>query len=130
MGRRPTAPAPLQAEFPAGCVLRDYQVQGATQIANARRFLLLDDPGVGKTVTTIAGLLEIQARGGKVFPAVIIVPSWDVADVWQREISAWAPRWRTALWGGAGRDTTIALNQARPLITTYSTPRNAAADVH
>lgn len=126
--RRTAPPAPLIAEFPPGMKLRDYQREGAAQIAAMRKFLLLDEPGVGKTACAIAGLAEIQALGGNIFPCVIIVPSWDVADVWQREIAAWAPGWRTMLWGGPGRNINKALDQAGILITTYATVRIDAAD--
>jgi SNF2 family DNA or RNA helicase len=127
---RRTAPLePLKAEFPPWLKLRDYQEDGAAMIAAARKFLLLDEPGVGKTCCTIAGLAEIQARGGEIFPMLIVTPSWDVADVWTREIATWMPRWRTVLWKGPGRDIGKALDQAGILITTYSTARIDASDV-
>src|SRR5262252_5244914 len=53
-------------------VPRPYQLQGAAMIAAAGRFLLLDDPGTGKTATAILGLKQRQ----DVFPLVIVVPSW------------------------------------------------------
>ena len=126
--RRTAAPTPLQAEFPAGRVLRPYQAEAAARIANVRKFLLLDEPGVGKTISAVAGLAEIQARGGDIFPMIITVPSWDVADVWQREIAAWMPRWLTVLWGSPKRDIGKALDQAGILITTYATARIDASD--
>jgi SNF2 domain-containing protein/helicase-like protein len=130
--RRSAPPEPLKAEFPPGLVLRDYQEEAASMIAAARKFLLLDDPGLGKSVETIAGLAEIQARGGDIFPMVILVPSWDVATVWQREIAIWMPGWRTVRWGGVSggvRDMREALNRAGILITTYATNRIDASDV-
>jgi SNF2 family DNA or RNA helicase len=128
--RRTAAPEPLKAEFPSGLSLRPYQEEGAARIAAARRFLLLDEPGVGKSCTTLAGLAEIQARGGEIFPMVIIVPSWGVARHWQQEIAAWAPSWRTVKWGGPGRDIGKALDRAGILISTYATARVDAADVN
>jgi hypothetical protein len=125
--RRTQRDSPLQAEFPPWLKLRDYQAQGAAQIAGMRKFLLCDEPGLGKSACTIAGLAEIAARGGKIFPAVIVVPSWNVADVWVREIAAWVPGWRTVLWGGPGRDIGEALEEAGILITTYATARIDAA---
>jgi hypothetical protein len=126
--RRTAPPAPLIAEYPPWLKPYPYQEEGAALIANARRFLLLDDPGLGKTATTILGLLEIAARGGEIFPMVIIVPSWSVGTSWQREIATWAPGWRTVMWGGPGRDMGKALDQAGILITTYATARLDAAD--
>ena len=125
---RTAAPAPLIAEYPPWLKLRDYQAEGAAQIAAARKFLLLDEPGTGKTCSSIIGLLEIQARGGEIFPCVIVTPSWSVCNVWQREIATWAPHWQTALWGGPGRDIGKALDQAGILLTTYMTARVDASD--
>ncbi len=83
------------------------------------------------TCTTIAGLAEIQARGGEIFPMLIVTPSWDVCDVFVREIAAWMPHWRTVLWGGVTggvRDMGTALDRAGILITTYATARVDAPD--
>ena len=73
---------------------------------------LIPTHNCGKTACTIAGLAEIQARGGEIFPAVIVVPSWDVADVWMREIAAWMPGWRTVC--GAAPAATSARPWTRP----------------
>jgi SNF2 family DNA or RNA helicase len=130
--RRTAPPEPLKAEFPPWLKLRPYQEDGAAMIAAARRFLLLDDPGVGKTVSAIAGLAEIQARGGDIFPMLIVTPSWDVVDVWKREIAKWMPGWRTVLWGGVSggvRDIGEALDRAGILLTTYATNRIDADSV-
>jgi hypothetical protein len=130
--RRTAPPAPLIAEFPPWLKLRDYQEEGAAQIAAARKFLLLDEPGLGKTCQVIAGLAEIQARGGDIFPMVIIVPSWGVARSWEQEIATWAPSWRTVKWGGVAggvRDIGKALDRAGILISTYATARIDASDV-
>ena len=134
--RRTAAPAPLQAEYPPWLKLRDYQETGAAQIAAARRFLLLDEPGCGKTIVAIAGLLEIAARGGDIFPAVITVPSWDVADHWATEIAAWAPGWHAQLYRGPGRAELLVTGTERKhgypavYITTYATARIDAAGMN
>ena len=126
---RRTAPlAPLTAEYPPWLKLRDYQAQGAAMIAAARKFLLLDEPGTGKTISTIVGLLEIEARGGDIFPMVIVVPSWPVADVWAREIATWAPRWPAPLMYGGPKRAGM-LDHPGILVTTYATARIDAADM-
>lgn len=94
---------PLPVKVPEGCVPRDYQVDGARSIAYSGRFLVLDDPGVGKTVTTILGLAWRQKLGHDIFPCVVVAPSWGVARAWEHEIEKWVPDWVTAIWGGAKR---------------------------
>lgn len=78
------------------------------------------------TATTIAGLMEMHCQHPRIviFPCVIVVPSWNVADVWVREIATWAPGWTTALYGGPGR----AVSGSDIYITTYATARLDAAD--
>lgn len=128
--RRTAAASPLKAEFPPWLKLRDYQVEGAAKIAAVRRFLLCDEPGLGKTATTIAGLAEIQARGGDIFPMVVVVPSWDVADGWVREIGTWTPGWHAELYGGTGRAELLKGFTPDVYITTYATARIDAADIN
>jgi hypothetical protein len=50
--------APLTISLPAGKVPRPYQVDGAQLVANSGSCLITDEPGTGKTITTILGLLE------------------------------------------------------------------------
>ena len=85
-------------------------------IAGTGKFLLFDEPGCGKTVSTILGLQAWQ-RSHELFPLVIITPSWDVADVWLRHIRDWAPDWpEPVMYGGPGR-----VPDGKILITTYAT---------
>ncbi len=126
--RRTAPPSPLVAEFPPWLALRPYQEEGAARIAAARRYLLCDEPGLGKTATTIAGLMEMHCQHPRIaiFPCVIVVPSWSVADVWVREIATWAPGWTTALYGGPGR----AASGSDIYVSTYATARLDAADAN
>ena len=132
--------------LPPGLQPRPYQVQGASQIAAAGKFLLLDEPGTGKTVTTILGLrwrehnsqwaLDSQPRGDTdshaitdsreapaLFPLVIIVPAWEVADGWAREMARWAPDWPApVMYAGPDRMRILAENPDI-ILTTYATAR-------
>jgi SNF2 family DNA or RNA helicase len=118
---------PLPAGMlPEGCVPRDYQVGGARSVAYSGRFLILDDPGVGKTVTSILGLAWRMELEHTVFPAVIVVPSWGVGRAWQREIAKWMPHWKAVLWTGAKRQELA--GTADVYIVTYATARRDAAD--
>lgn len=111
-------------KLPDGLVPRPYQLEGAAVIAATGRALIFDEPGTGKTATTILGLLERQARGEEIFPMVVVVPSWDVADVWARHARDWAPSWPSPnLYGGKDRR----LGWGGLAITTYATARLDAA---
>lgn len=104
---------------------RPYQESGAAQIASGGKFLLFDDPGTGKTATTILGLIKREKLGHAILPMVIIVPSWDVADVWARHIADWAPHWPAVnMYGGKDRH----LGWGGIAITTYATATRDAAD--
>lgn len=104
---------------PEGLVPRPYQAEGASMLAATGKFLLFDEPGTGKTVTAILGLLNRQLARHEIFPMLIVVPSWDVGDVWSRHISQWAPDWPDpCLYGGPYREKTAG---SQVLITTYAT---------
>lgn len=135
--RRTGERAPLPDDLhPAGLTPRPYQTEGAQAIAEEGRFLLLDDAGLGKTITTLLGLEARRRAGTGIFPLVIVVPSWDIADVWAREIAAWMPHWaEPVMHRGAGRKL-FEHGRNRKLerftesifITSYATLRRDAAD--
>jgi SNF2 family DNA or RNA helicase len=68
--------------------LRPDQRVGVRWVAQGYRGggLLADQPGLGKTLETIGGILE--AGGGKV---LVVCPKLSVKRVWQREWNRWAP---------------------------------------
>jgi len=65
---------------------RPYQIAGASAILAARNFILGDDPGLGKTLQTLAALVESDAK-------TILVGCRKTATrtVWERETMRWAP---------------------------------------
>ncbi|MBV9919828.1 MAG: hypothetical protein JOY78_03100, partial [Pseudonocardia sp.] len=85
---------------PPGFVPRSYQVAGARMIGLLGSGLLFDDPGTGKTATTILGLVERANAGHPVLPVVVICPN-AVQDSWVDHVRKLAPRWRVAAWRGA-----------------------------
>lgn len=58
ISRRLPVEGGLSVTLPEGRVPRPYQVDGALQIAAIGSCLITDEPGTGKTITTILGLLE------------------------------------------------------------------------
>jgi SNF2 family DNA or RNA helicase len=129
--RRTSPPPPVPECWPSKFTPRHYQLDGAASIASAGKFLLGDDPGTGKTVTTLVGIEARRRAGTAVFPMIITVPSWEVARVWEEHIRAWMPHWpdpvlhkgpkRARVQGWKGRDFI--------LITTYATLRRDAPDM-
>lgn len=67
-----------------------HQRAGVKFLATAKRALLADEPGLGKTAQAIRGLKKIQDDGGVVFPALIVCPN-TLKKNWQREFGKWWP---------------------------------------
>lgn len=61
---------------------RKYQLVGAKFIADNPATLLADDPGLGKTLMAMAGILEADIPG----PYLIIAPKTSNDTTWNREI--------------------------------------------
>lgn len=119
--------APMMWTSTDGRTPRDYQLDGARQIASIGKFLLFDEAGTGKTTTAILGLAWRLALGTGIFPVTVIAPSWDVVTNWEREIARWMPAWRTARWKGTGRAELA--GTADVYLTTFATARLDAEDM-
>lgn len=66
---------------------RKYQRVGARFIADNHATLIADDPGLGKTLIAMGGILEAEAPG----PYLIVAPKTASDSVWKREIERWLP---------------------------------------
>lgn len=66
---------------------RKYQRVGARFIAENHATLVADDPGLGKTLIAMAGILEAQVPG----PYLVVAPKTAADTVWRREILRWLP---------------------------------------
>jgi SNF2 family DNA or RNA helicase len=97
---------------------RKYQIDGAKLIHAVGKVLITDEPGTGKTITTILGLL---ARGD--FPTLVICPA-SVVDSWVGAVRAWAPSRRVTAYRGVGRKK---LSPYDVYVTSYDTARIDAA---
>ena len=67
-----------------------HQRAGVEFLATARRALLADEPGLGKTAQAIRALKRLQDRGEQVFPALIVCPN-TLKSNWEREFDKWWP---------------------------------------
>lgn len=102
----PTNPIALKlAEIGIGQLLEPRQRVGVAFLATARRALLADGMGSGKTVQVIAAL---EALGDDAYPAIIVCPK-SMLFTWEREFGIWAPKRSAAVvtGGAVARKKTI-----------------------
>jgi len=67
-----------------------HQRAGVKFLTTARRALLADEPGLGKTAQAIRALKNLKEAGDDVFPALIVCPN-TLKKNWQREFGKWWP---------------------------------------
>ena len=77
-------------EDPSNADLFPHQRAGVAFLATARRALLADEPGLGKTAQAIRALKRLQENGDQVFPALIVCPN-TLKKNWKREFAKWWP---------------------------------------
>jgi len=76
-----------------------HQRAGVQFLATARRALLADEPGLGKTAQAIRALKELNDRGEQVFPTLIVCPN-TIKKNWAREFKLWWPEVQTQVVSG------------------------------
>jgi len=67
-----------------------HQRAGVKFLVTAKRALLADEPGLGKTAQAIRALKELNEQGEDVFPALIVCPN-TLKKNWAREFARWYP---------------------------------------
>lgn len=67
-----------------------HQKAGVAFLTTAKRALLADEPGLGKTAQAIRSLKKLKDKGEEVFPALIVCPN-TLKKNWQREFDKWWP---------------------------------------
>jgi SNF2 family DNA or RNA helicase len=67
-----------------------HQRAGVEFLSVARRALLADEPGLGKTAQAIRALKKLHDDGSDVFPALIVCPN-TLKKNWKREFAMWWP---------------------------------------
>lgn len=76
-----------------------HQRAGVEFLATARRALLADEPGLGKTAQAIRALSRLYEKGEDVFPALVVCPN-TLKKNWEREFEKWWPGIRVQVIGG------------------------------
>lgn len=66
---------------------RRYQRVGAKYIADGRRVIIADQPGMGKTLETIGAMIEADVIG----PILVFCPATAIDATWARELHRWVP---------------------------------------
>lgn len=96
---------------------RPYQEVGANWIANGRNVLIGDTVGLGKTVQTLAGVIESGVPG----PYLVICPKTAVDLVWAPEIRSWLPGHQpiTLPEGRGNRDAVLDMVALKPYDTKW-----------
>lgn len=77
-----------------------HQRAGVAFLSTARRALLADEPGLGKTAQTIRALKKLNDSGESVFPALIACPN-TLKKNWHREFGMWWPEVRVQVISGS-----------------------------
>jgi SNF2 family DNA or RNA helicase len=65
---------------------RPYQLAGAAFMTEGKKVILGDEPGLGKTLQTLAALIETGAQR-----ILVSCPKTATRAVWERETERWAP---------------------------------------
>jgi SNF2 family DNA or RNA helicase len=107
---------PITYEPPTGLTPYPWQIAGADMIAATGGALITDEPGTGKTITAILGLVERASITGQDGPALVICPA-SVIDSWVGAWQTWAPHVRTVAWRGPKRSEL--LGTADVYVTSY-----------
>lgn len=79
-----------EVEAPGYPELYPHQRAGVQFLASARRAILADAPGVGKTAQAISAMRLLYERGENVFPALVISHN-SAKHSWKREIEKFWP---------------------------------------
>lgn len=99
--------------------LYPFQRAGVQFLSYARRALLCDEMGTGKTVQSIRTLRELTRRGHQIFPAIIVSPN-NMVITWQKEFARWWPEVTTTIIkGSAAKRRQIIASDADVYIINY-----------
>lgn len=100
-----------------------HQRAGVSFLATARRALLADEPGLGKTAQAIRALKKLRETE-QVFPALIVCPN-TLKKNWKREFGMWWPDARvTVITGSASQRRTQFEEEADVYVINWESLRS------
>lgn len=113
----------LELNLPGGLTPYSWQADGARIIAATGRVLLTDDPGTGKTITTILGLC-LRADWAMEDPApILVVCPASVVDPWVEAWQTWVPGYPVVAWRGSPKQRHALAGTASVYVCSYDTAR-------
>jgi SNF2 family DNA or RNA helicase len=92
-----------------------HQRAGVEFLSTARRALLADEPGLGKTAQAIRALKKLHDRGEEVFPALIVCPN-TLKKNWEREFDRWWPGVNVTVINGSATQRRAQFDQQSDVI--------------
>lgn len=92
-----------------------HQRAGVAFLSTAKRALLADEPGLGKTAQAIRALKALQDQGEEVFPALIVCPN-TLKKNWEREFKMWWPGVKTQVIKGTSAKRKKQFREVQDLI--------------
>lgn len=113
---------------PTGLTPYPWQSEGAALIAATGRALITDEPGTGKTITTILGLVEWWTQHGGNPPTVVVCPA-SVIDPWVDAWAAWAPHVQAVAWRGTPAKRAALAGTADVFVMSYETLRQDCTEI-
>lgn len=121
------AAAPLTYVPPAGLTPYPWQSEGAALIAATGRALITDEPGTGKTITTILGLAQrrLDQPEDADGPVLVVCPA-SVVDPWVEAWKTWAPHVHAVAWRGTPKKRQALAGTADVYVTSYDMARTDA----
>ena len=92
---------------------RPYQLAGTAFLLSAKAAILADDPGLGKTLQTLAAIIESDAK-----TIIVACRRSATRTVWERETMRWAPGIATFVAQGSPKEREEAFNEFSDFPTT------------
>jgi SNF2 family DNA or RNA helicase len=115
---------------PNGLTPYPWQTEAQRMIGDLGSALITDEPGTGKTASTILGLCERWIRSEELGPwangPVIVVCPNSVVDPWVQAWRDWAPHIRVVAWRGSPAKRIGLHGIADVYVTSYETARQDA----